>query len=73
MKSVLCRPGKCVYRVMYARRSCLEFALMQFKALLTKFGVRAIENNPNSQIPSLFLCAKKKKKKKEFLLNAIRN
>lgn len=53
-------PAECIYTVIYARGSCLEFALMQFKDLLTKFGVHTIENNPNSQIPSLFLWKKKK-------------
>lgn len=50
-------PAECIYTVIYARGSRLEFALMQFKVLLTKFGVHTIENNPNSQIPSLFLRA----------------
>lgn len=53
-------PAECICTVIYTRGSCLVFALMQFKDLLTKFGVHTIENNPNSQIPSLFLWKKKK-------------
>lgn len=51
--------AECTYKVIYATGSCLEFAFMQFKDFLTKFGVHTIENNPSSQIPSLLHSATK--------------